>query len=145
MDRIKYQNCSILFRHVEDYGSQKLLFTIERPEYQPIDFDVDEMMELINGLLNIQNMLKSENMIETETHIITDTDRYHDVFTQLLTTKINKTLEIKLYGFKKEDGENIEKYCVPFDIQDDVYLLCTKFLRFVNEYKPASINLRQNF
>jgi hypothetical protein len=140
---IKFSNCTLLFRHVEEYGSPKLLFTIERPEYQPIHFDVDEMTELINGLLNVQHILKSENMIVTETHIVTN--HYGDVFAQLLTTKINKTLEIKLYGFKKEDGEEIEKYCVPFDINDDIYLLCINFLQFVNDDKPACINLKQNF
>lgn len=138
---VNFRYCDILFSNSNNdqpsYGdSETVNITISKFGYTPVEIKRNEFIELLNALIRCQKQLQTADLVSSFTERISSTDRHYSEPEMYLTSsKILDDISISFYGYDTStlvEKKPLELYHFRFDKDDDVFGLCSKFLKSIN-------------
>lgn len=123
-----FKNLIISYYEGTEENFNEAEFNFQASGEMSLRISLDAMLHLVNGLLEINHMAKSEEVIQTYVDKLDSNEREETVL-MLYATKVANDYSINLMGFQKK----VVKHKFVIDpIKDDIYELCTNFLRVTN-------------
>jgi hypothetical protein len=142
---IRFKHCNlVLSKKTCDYDdSWSYDFYFERPGYEKIEFDTEDLTTILNCLMECQDVINSNSIVDSSSQLISNGRSLADPHqTYLLTTKINDKVKISLMGFLTgHDDLKTKQYEIKFDKNDDVFHACGEYLKFLRQDKRSKIGI----
>lgn len=132
----------------EQFGETEDRFVFSAPCEVNMYLDTDDMLDFINGLLRWEEMLSDRD--RDGTLVLTYSKRLgrdHGPIKYLTAFKIGEKIKIKIIEFDYISQTKMPQQCLKMVIDpvDDVYQLCSWFLKKKKDSKEAILEIKQKF
>jgi hypothetical protein len=141
---IRFKHCNlVLNKKTFDFDdSWSYEFYFERPGYEKIEFNIEDLTTIFNCLMECQDVIKSDSIVDSSSQLISSGNSIADPETYLLTTKINDKIKISLMGFlNSHDNSKTKQYEIKFDKTDDIFHACGEYLKFLHQDKRCKVGI----
>jgi len=133
--RTVFKHCSFFF--VYKISPQTVYIQITRHDGQPtLKVNYDDFSSLLNALIASHTIINSPETVSSYClNINPEFDKETETELYLLTTKIGSEIRTSILGFEHHASTTpTKRHSVYIDQEDDIFQLCSNFLRFMSEF-----------
>lgn len=149
-ESFQMKNFNIYFElgNLEQFGGTEDRFIFSAPREVNMYLETDEMVDFVNALLRWEEMLSDKHIIAPLVETLSKRLGSELSLKYLIATKIGEKYKIKILEFDYIDKlKKNPQLCLKMkiDSKDDVYQLCSWFLKKKRDSKETAIEIKQVF